>query len=264
MTRLHTLPDVIDAAAARFPDRVALVWDDELITYGQMGKQAAHVAGGLQALGLRAGDRVLSVNGTPTPDGDTLRAAITGSKGVPLALVVRRDGARVTLRPVEAVLIDGAYRVGIGLDEKGYPAGEAAWRAVKALGFVTRDTGKSLGNLVHQQGRDQVSSPVGIVRESARAASAGWEQYLTLLAFISLSLGLLNLLPLLPLDGGHIAVATYEKIRNMLRSLRGLAAAAPVNYLKLMPATYVVIALMAGYMLLTVTADLVNPIRLFQ
>jgi len=49
---------VIDAAAARFPDRVALIWDDELITYGQLGKQAAHVAGGLKALGFGPGDRI--------------------------------------------------------------------------------------------------------------------------------------------------------------------------------------------------------------
>ena len=54
----------------------------------------------------------------------------------------------------------------------GAEAGEAAWRAVKAIGFVSRDTGRSLGNLIHQKGRDQVSSPVGIVRASARAASA--------------------------------------------------------------------------------------------
>jgi regulator of sigma E protease len=163
--------------------------------------------------GLRAGDRVLSINGKPTPDGDTLRTAITGSHGKPLALTVQRLGARVSLPPVKPILLSGAYRLGIGLDDSGHPAGVAAWKAVKALGFVSRDTGKSLGNLIHQQGRDQVSSPVGIVRESARAASAGWEQYVTLLAFISLSLGLLNLLPLLPLDGGHIAVSLIEGVR---------------------------------------------------
>jgi hypothetical protein len=50
----------------------------------------------------------------------------------------------------------------------------------------------------------------------------------------------------------------------MLRSARGKVAAGPVNYLKLMPATYVVLVLVVGYMLLTVTADVVNPIRLFR
>jgi fatty-acyl-CoA synthase len=58
MTRLETLPDVIDAAAERLPDRVALIWDDELITYGQLVKRAANVAGGLKALGFGPGDRI--------------------------------------------------------------------------------------------------------------------------------------------------------------------------------------------------------------
>ena len=163
--------------------------------------------------GLRSGDAVLRVNGEPIADGGELRDAIQSTSGGPLLLVVRRDGRAVTLPAVQPLLIDGAYRLGIGLGDSGYPAGQAALHAVKALGFISRDTGKSLGNLIHQQGRDQISSPVGIVRESARAASAGWETYVTLLAFISLSLGLLNLLPLLPLDGGHIAVSLVEGVR---------------------------------------------------
>jgi membrane-associated protease RseP (regulator of RpoE activity) len=84
------------------------------------------------------------------------------------------------------------------------------------------------------------------------------------LAQLNLILGAINLVPLLPFDGGHIAIAVYEKLRNMLRSARGKVAAGPVNYLKLMPATYVVLVLVVGYMLLTVTADVVNPIRLFR
>ena len=71
-------------------------------------------------------------------------------------------------------------------------------------------------------------------------------------------------MPLLPFDGGHVAVAVFEKVRNLLRSARGKVAAGPVDYEKLMRPTYVVLALVVGYMLLTVTADLVNPIRLFQ
>ena len=84
------------------------------------------------------------------------------------------------------------------------------------------------------------------------------------LAQLNFVLGAINLVPLLPFDGGHIAIAIYEKIRDMVRKARGMVAAAPVNYLKLMPATYVVLIVVVGYMLLTVTADVVNPIRLFQ
>jgi hypothetical protein len=56
----------------------------------------------------------------------------------------------------------------------------------------------------------------------------------------------------------------FEKIRNMIRKTRGMVAAAPVNYLRLMPATYVILVVVVGYMALTVTADFVNPIRPFQ
>ena len=69
------------------------------------------------------------------------------------------------------------------------------------------------GNIVHEEGREQIASPIGIVDESSSAARRGWESYLAVLAFISLSLGLLNLLPLLPLDGGHIVFALAEKVR---------------------------------------------------
>jgi membrane-associated protease RseP (regulator of RpoE activity) len=91
-----------------------------------------------------------------------------------------------------------------------------------------------------------------------------WVIFWFLLAQLNFVLGAINLVPLLPFDGGHIAVATYEKLRNMFRRARGLLPAGPVDYLKLMPATYVVLAVVGAYMLLTVTADLVNPISLFQ
>jgi membrane-associated protease RseP (regulator of RpoE activity) len=84
------------------------------------------------------------------------------------------------------------------------------------------------------------------------------------LAQLNFVLGAINLVPLLPFDGGHIAIALFEKIRNMIRKTRGMVAAAPVNYLRLMPATYVILVVVVGYMALTVTADFVNPIRPFQ
>jgi membrane-associated protease RseP (regulator of RpoE activity) len=106
-------------------------------------------------------------------------------------------------------------------------------------------------------------SVVGASRIGGETVDAGiWVLFWLFLAQLNFVLGAVNLVPLLPFDGGHIAVATYEKIRNMIRSARGLVAAGPVNYLKLMPATYLVLAVVGGYMLLTVTADFVNPVRL--
>ena len=127
-----------------------------------------------------------------------------------------------------------------------------------------------VGALVHAIGggeRDP-ETPISVVGASIIGGDTVdqglWVAFWFFLAQLNFVLGAVNLLPLLPFDGGHIAIAVFEKIRNMVRSVRGMAAAAPVNYLKLMPATYVVLIVVVGYMLLTVTADLVNPIRLFQ
>ena len=71
----------------------------------------------------------------------------------------------------------------------------------------------SLSNLVHGEGRKDISSPVGIVQGSSSALKEGVQNYLWVLGLISLSLALLNLLPLLPLDGGHIVFSIVEGIR---------------------------------------------------
>ena len=77
---------------------------------------------------------------------------------------------------------------------------------------MTQEIGRSVGRLVTGDGRD-VSSPVGIVQGSSEAVQQGTDTYLWVLGLISLSLALLNLLPLLPLDGGHIAFSLIEGIR---------------------------------------------------
>jgi membrane-associated protease RseP (regulator of RpoE activity) len=148
---------------------------------------------------------------------------------------------------------------------------------VAFTGDLAVELGKSLakiptkvGALVHaigggQRDLDTPISVVGASRIGGETVDHGlWMAFWFFLAQLNFVLGAVNLIPLLPFDGGHIAIAVFEKIRNMIRSVRGMAAAAPVNYLKLMPATYVVLIVVVGYMLLTVTADLVNPIKLFQ
>ncbi|MBS1693951.1 MAG: site-2 protease family protein [Actinobacteria bacterium] len=144
-------------------------------------------------------------------------------------------------------------------------------------GDLAVELGKSLvaiptkvGALVHAIGggeRDP-ETPISVVGASIIGGDTVdhglWVAFWFFLAQLNFVLGAINLVPLLPFDGGHIAIAVFEKIRNMIRSVRRVDAAPPVNYLKLMPATYVILVVVVGYMLLTVTADLVNPIRLFQ
>ena len=72
-----------------------------------------------------------------------------------------------------------------------------------------------------------------------------------------------NLLPLLPLDGGHIAIAWFERARSWLYAQIGRPDPGRVDYYKLMPLTYVVILVFGGFTLLTVAADIVNPITIF-
>jgi regulator of sigma E protease len=169
-----------------------------------------------QAVGLLPGDRILEIDGARvTPDDVTAR--IRGSEGGQLMLVVRRDGERVTLGPVRPELVeDGTvevYRLGFQLGAESLGLWEALGEAPVLTARLTAEIGKSLANIIHEEGREQIASPIGIVDESSSAARQGWESYLAVLAFISLSLGLLNLLPLLPLDGGHIVFALAEKIR---------------------------------------------------
>jgi len=121
------------------------------------------------------------------------------------------DGA-TTLNVAEP--FDRAWRrVGLALDAGGLDPATATWRAIRLTGLVTREIGASLTRLVTGEGRKEISSPVGIVQGSSKALEEGTETYLWVLGLISLSLALLNLLPLLPLDGGHIVFSIVEGIR---------------------------------------------------
>jgi regulator of sigma E protease len=164
------------------------------------------------AIGLRPGDEIVTVNGARVGPAD-LSTAISGSNGKPVTVTVERGSRLVTLGPVSPEKIDGAYRLGFIRRGQALGFGESAWQSLKLTGIVTREIGKSLGRLVHGQGRKDISTPVGISQQLAKSSSEGAQQYFWVLGLISLSLALLNMLPLLPLDGGHIAFSMIEAIR---------------------------------------------------
>ncbi|MGO4442825.1 RIP metalloprotease [Mycobacterium sp. 2YAF39] len=238
--------------------------------------------------GIRAGDVIVKVGDTSVSTFDEARKALQEASG-PTTVVYERDGqvssAVVDVTRTQRFTGEGDQpstvgAIGIAAAHFG-PTQYNPLSAVPATfaftGDLTVELGKSLakiptkvGALVHSIGggeRDP-ETPISVVGASiigGDTVEAGlWVAFWFFLAQLNFVLGALNLVPLLPFDGGHIAVAVFEKIRNMIRSARGKVAAAPVNYLKLMPATYVILFVVVGYMLLTVTADLVNPIRLFQ
>jgi regulator of sigma E protease len=165
-----------------------------------------------QSIGLEPGDRIVAIDGRPV-QADEIAATIGDSAGKALTLTVRRNGKELTLGPASAQLVDDRFRLGFGLEGAGLGFFPAAGQAVKVTGLVAREIVKSLGRLVTGSGRDEVSSPIGITQASSDAVERGTDSYLWVLGLISLSLALLNLLPLLPLDGGHILFTLIEGAR---------------------------------------------------
>jgi regulator of sigma E protease len=167
------------------------------------------------AAGLEAGDRVLRIDGRVVKPKE-IPASIRATGGAPFRVLVARDGRRVAIGPVRAKQTQGAYRIGIAIESR-TGAGEslpaAARDSVKLTWDVTAGTVGGLGHLAVGRDTDQVSSSVGIVRVSAQAWRQGLRDFLFVLGLVSLALGLLNLLPVLPLDGGHIVIALVEKLR---------------------------------------------------
>lgn len=241
--------------------------------------------------GLRADDVITAVNGKDTPTFADVVAATQPLTGT-AAFTVERGGntlvLQVAVAPVQRFVNvpDGkpvSRTVGaIGVESRIY--GTIAYNPASAvagsLAFTGRTFVKTVQGLVDlptklpalvesiggaKRGADTPISVVGASRIGGEIAQQGqWQVFLLLLALLNFFIGVFNLLPLLPLDGGHMAVTVYEKLRNSVRLRRGRPVGAPVDYTKLLPLTYVVLLLAGGYTLLTLTADIVNPIQLFQ
>ncbi|WP_102143487.1 M50 family metallopeptidase [Mycobacterium hubeiense] len=259
------------------------------ISQDQMGECTG--PGPAELAGIQPGDTVVKVGDTEVFTFEEMATAVRKLTG-PTEITLQRDGQTITtvvdVTPTQRWIREGdgepaPQTVGaIGVAAAQFPPTQYnALSAVPATFAFTGDLavelGKSLAKIPTKVGalvdaigggeRDP-ETPISVVGASIiggdTVANDLWVAFWFFLAQLNFVLGAINLVPLLPFDGGHIAIAVFEKIRNMIRSARGMVAAAPVNYLKLMPATYVILVVVVGYMLLTVTADLVNPIRLFQ
>jgi regulator of sigma E protease len=167
------------------------------------------------AAGLQPGDRIVAVNGRPTRTFDAASHLIRSSNGGKVTLTVLRNGRRLEVGPRHTIKSQGRWIFGFEPEAQlvPYSTDRAAAAAGSELRSVVTGTAAGLGGLFSSHGRSQLSGPVGIVRASQQQLRVGWTHYLELLAFVSMSLGLLNLLPLLPLDGGHILFSLIEAVR---------------------------------------------------
>ncbi len=165
--------------------------------------------------GVRVGDSIVKVAGVTVKPAD-IPTQIRATQGRPFRIVVDRHGRRVVIGPLRAKLTQGAYRIGIAIESRTGPGESvpaAAADSVRLSWSITHDTVTGIAHLATGRDTNQVSSSVGIVRVSAQAWRQGLRDFLFVLGLVSLALGLLNLLPVLPLDGGHIVMALVEKVR---------------------------------------------------
>lgn len=243
--------------------------------------------GPAQRAGLQRGDVVTAVNGTEVSTWEEFQS-LTQEQTGPFYYTVDRDGQTMDIQVVPERTLrypkDGGpgrevAAVGVGknfLEPVDYDLLPAIPASAAFTGEMFVLTFQSLLQMPAKVaalwdavtgGERDADTPVSVYGASkigGETAERGyWDMFIMVLASLNFFLGAFNLLPLLPLDGGHIAVVFYEKIRNTIRGWKGLAPGGPVNYLKLLPLTYVAVVIGGAYMMLTLAADIINPIQLF-
>jgi membrane-associated protease RseP (regulator of RpoE activity) len=238
-----------------------------------------------KAAGIKAGDKIIAVGGTPVHNWTQLGVAIRAHPiGKPVSVTVLRDGKRITLDATPA-RIPGCKGSCIGIGEavvfqRSSPVGAVAF-AGSSFGEVFVGSAEAFAKLpaalpdLFNKNRAKtpagdVSSVVGAANIAGQAVSSGggWQYSVSdlLLIIISLNIfiGAFNLLPLLPLDGGHLAVIFYERIRAWLARLRGRPDPGLVDMQRLIPVSVGVFGLLIGLGLLLMAADIFNPVHLVQ
>jgi len=245
------------AAGLKTGDVITKIGDTSIANYGQLtdvirASQAGRVAVEYTRAGAPASTEITFVKAQRAPlddpDGTVAEVSVAG-----VGQQINMPGL-VTYGPIDGV--GASFDYSWQLVEASFAAMKRIPEKVPALwNSITGDT----------RDPDTPISVVGASRLGGEAIEAGVPQ-VALMIFISLNvfIGIFNLLPLLPVDGGHIAIAWYEKIRSWIYA--GLKKPDPgrVDYYKLMPLTYAVILVGGAFTLLTITADVVNPISIFS
>jgi regulator of sigma E protease len=199
---------------------------------GARGKYSEPVFGGLPAIratisivnpnspaaaaGLQRGDVIVAINGERTSDSTRISDAIKASEGKPLTLVVERSRQEHSYQ-MTPTIIDGAVRVGIQFSQFGeFTTVKPSFVDAIGLSFQRNWQWASMivetlaGLFTRDTPVNQLMGPIAIAGLSGEAVAIGWTSLFSLMAMISLNLGLLNLMPVPVLDGGHIAILALE------------------------------------------------------
>lgn len=239
--------------------------------------------------GLKAGDRIVAINGAAVGSWPEVADVIRADAGRRLMLGVERDGQRLDL-PVDVVAAQrpdpsnpttivtaGFIGVQPAVQQVRQPLAAVPgqmWSFVsKSASAVVRIPSKMVGvwQAAFDGGLRDPTGPVSVVgvgrfSGEVTADTAGWSwkaaNLLMILAALNMALFLFNLVPLLPLDGGHVAGALYEGARRQVARWRNRPDPGPVDVARALPLAYGVAFLLVGMSALLIYADVVNPIRL--
>lgn len=239
-----------------------------------------------QLAGIKAGDEIIGVNGEKMGWNDVVKV-IRSHANKEITLIVARNGQEnlVPITPYQVTNngeswgVIGVRNV-VGLVRESLPT--AAKHTVQISGaFFAASVGALVGlpakipSLIRQtffgETRDSqgLVGIVGVARVSAQTATSGdltltekISTFLIMLASLNIFVGIFNLLPILPLDGGHMAVAIWEGVRRRIARVQGKPDPGPIDVEKLTPITMVVFVTLAALTLLLLLADIVNPINL--
>ena len=240
-----------------------------------------------QAAGIQAGDEVVSINGKRVTEWYKDVEVIRESQGAELTLVLNRNGEEVVISTAARLTdIDGTKRYVLGIVNEVGLERSGVLVSIKNSATVTKgflvESVKSLGKLpekipalwgatVRGEERDAngLVGVVGVARVSGEAVGSDkltpmerLATFVLIVASLNIFVGVFNLLPILPLDGGHMAVAIADSIRAFFARLRGRPRPAPIDVTVLTPITMVVFVVLATLTLLLLVADVINPVTL--
>jgi membrane-associated protease RseP (regulator of RpoE activity) len=240
-----------------------------------------------QAAGIQAGDEVVSINGKKVTEWYKDVEVIRQSQGRELSLVLDRNGEQISVTASARLTdIDGTKRhvLGIvndtGLKRSGFLVSiknsatvtkSFLVESVKSLGKLPEKIPALWGATVRGEERDPngLVGVVGVARVSGEAVGSDkltsmerLATFVLIVASLNIFVGVFNLLPILPLDGGHMAVAIADSIRAFFARLRGRPRPAPIDVTVLTPITMVVFVVLATLTLLLLVADVINPVTL--